>query len=115
DHRVPYQISGDLEPIPHLKDYMLLCGSCNRAKSWSCEHCENWLQIRKPELCVQCYWGSPENYLHIALQQMRRIDLTWSGKEVKSYDAIKKMAKKKNIELPELLKEIILNQSKNRT
>src|SRR3990172_7123007 len=35
DHRVPYEVAGDA-PNPEWDpvDYMLICGSCNRAKSW---------------------------------------------------------------------------------
>lgn len=40
DHRVPYEIAGDAVSL-NSRDFMLLCGSANRAKSWSCEHCEN--------------------------------------------------------------------------
>ena len=44
DHKVPYEVAGDEQESEwNVEDYMLLCGSCNRAKSWSCEHCENWL------------------------------------------------------------------------
>ncbi len=40
DHRVPYEIAGESGSLTP-DDFMLLCGSANRAKSWSCEHCEN--------------------------------------------------------------------------
>ena len=40
--RVPYEVGGDTVSTRRTEDFMLLCGSCNRAKSWSCEHCENW-------------------------------------------------------------------------
>ena len=40
DHRVPYEVAGDVAfDQRDTGSYMLLCGSCNRAKSWSCEHC----------------------------------------------------------------------------
>lgn len=67
DHRVPYEVGGDTADTRNIEDFMLLCGSCNRAKSWSCEHCDNWQNEKKPSLCMQCYWGSPTNYNHIAL------------------------------------------------
>lgn len=86
---------------------MLLCGSCNRAKSWSCEHCQNWIKDKDSQLCLKCYWGSPGNYSHIAKQEMRRLDLLWRNVEVKSYDAIKILAKENNLELPDFVKELI--------
>jgi hypothetical protein len=37
DHRVPYEIGGEAD-TPTLADFQMLCGSCNRSKSWTCEH-----------------------------------------------------------------------------
>jgi len=56
DHRIPYEVGGDgdgseLDP----EDFMLLSGSANRAKSWSCEHCENWNKIKDQKICLTCY------------------------------------------------------------
>jgi hypothetical protein len=46
DHRIPYEISG--EPDESDVDmFMLLSPSANRAKSWTCEHCENWF-VKSP-------------------------------------------------------------------
>jgi hypothetical protein len=107
DHRVPYQVGGDIITSRKIEDFMLLCGSCNRAKSWSCEHCENWTTVKESDLCMQCYWGSPIRYSHIALQEIRRLDLHWAGDEVKYYDAIRIIAEQNNIELPDFVKKII--------
>ncbi|MEO8769104.1 MAG: HNH endonuclease signature motif containing protein [Ferruginibacter sp.] len=108
DHRVPYEVGGDLSVKNRdIKDYMLLCGSCNRAKSWSCEHCENWHATKDPKLCINCYWGNPGNYTHIALNDVRRLDIQWSGSEVNYYDVIKKVADQNKIQLPDLIKKII--------
>lgn len=112
DHRVPYQVSGEGKSERQLEDFMLLCGSCNRAKSWSCEHCENWHESQKPEICMECYWGSPENYNHIALQHIRRLDIQWTGNEVKYYDAIKVVADQNKIELPDFIKKLIEDKLK---
>jgi hypothetical protein len=112
DHRVPYQVSGDKHSERRVEDFMLLCGSCNRAKSWSCEHCENWHESQKPEICMECYWGSPENYNHIALQQIRRLDIQWTDNEVKYYDAIKVVADENKIELPDFVKKLIEDKLK---
>jgi hypothetical protein len=63
DHCIPFEIAGETE-----KTFMLLCGSCNRVKSWSCEHCSNQMKEKDIELCRHCYWANPEHYSHIALQ-----------------------------------------------
>jgi hypothetical protein len=112
DHRVPYQVAGDINEDRRLENYMLLCGSCNRAKSWSCEHCENWKEQKKPALCMECYWGSPEHYNHIALKEIRRLDIQWSDAEVKYYDAIKIIAEQNHVELPDFVKEVIADRTK---
>jgi hypothetical protein len=103
DHKVPYEIGGDLSDHV-LNNYMLLCGSCNRSKSWSCEHCENWRNLKKPSFCMKCYWGKPEDYTHIALEQVRRLDIQWVGDEVKFFDRLKIIASESNLELREYIK-----------
>lgn len=108
DHRVPYEVAGDrVGEERRLEDYMLLCGSANRAKSWSCEHCFNWLHEKSEAICRTCYWAYPENYTHIAMRPIRRIDLTWTDEEVKIYDQLKAQATQAQQELPEYVKEII--------
>ncbi len=113
DHRIPYEVGGDLTD-KEIKHFMLLCGSCNRAKSWSCEHCENWKRLKKPEICMECYWGSPEHYHHIALEEVRRLDLQWNGDEIQYYDALKIIADQNNIELPIFIKQIIADKTKRK-
>jgi len=112
DHRVPYEVGGDTLKTRRTEDYMLLCGSCNRAKSWSCEHCENWKTAKTADICMQCYWGTPTNYNHIATAEVRRLDLHWSGHEVKYYDAVKVIASANKIELPAFLKRVIEDEAK---
>lgn len=107
DHRVPYEVGGDVDIARNVADFMLLCGSCNRSKSWSCEHCENWQKGKNLSFCVVCYWGNPTNYNHIATKDIRRLDLHWTGDEVEFYDAIKVAADQNKIELADFLKIII--------
>lgn len=112
DHRIPYEVGGDLTDRV-LDDFMLLCSSCNRAKSWSCEHCDNWTTSKKPQVCKECYWGWPENYKHIATNEIRRLDIQWDGNEVKYYDTLKVIADKNNLELPKFIKQILVDRAKN--
>lgn len=114
DHRVPYEVDGDINIARIVEDFMLLCGSCNRAKSWSCEHCENWQKQKNPSLCKDCYWGSPTSYQHIALKDIRRIDLHWTGEEVKFFDALKSIADLNNTEVPDFIKAIIVEKTKEK-
>ena len=106
DHRIPYEVAGEgsgSERDP--KQFMPLCGTCNRKKSWSCEHCANW--VAGPEhakICKRCYWASPDRYVHIALQQVRRVEIVWSGEEFSRHDAIAKEAKRLRLPVQSFIK-----------
>ena len=108
DHIVPYEVAGDKNSAEwSIRDFMLLCGSCNRAKSWSCEHCANWLSDQLPQVCLTCYWANPDNYSHIALREVRRADILWSEDEVQAYERLKKAAQIDQFPVPEYVKRII--------
>ncbi|MBT9548984.1 MAG: HNH nuclease [Candidatus Sericytochromatia bacterium] len=85
---------------------MLLCASCQRKKSWSCEHCKNWTE-KTIQSCEGCFWASPENYEHIALEQIRRVDLVFNKNEISIYDKIDKSAKENNIQISQEIKNIL--------
>jgi len=106
DHRVPYEVAGEADELK-TDDFMLLCGSANRAKSWSCEHCENWKSIKDKNICLSCYWAYPEKYNHVAMRQIRRIDLVWQGEEVAQYDKLKADAEKSGVEIPQFVKDVL--------
>lgn len=107
DHRVPYEVAGDDQGALDPAEFMVLCGSCNRAKSWSCEHCRNWQIDRDPKVCMTCYWGGPEKYVHIALRGIRRLDLVWGQDEVPDYEKLLQMSKEAQKEFPEFVKKIL--------
>lgn len=105
DHRVPYEIAGDtgaLAPEP----FMLVDGSCNRAKSWTCEHCPNW-RARDVSVCMTCGWATPERYTHVATIEERRLTLVWQGREVSQYDELAKVARRMQKSPAEQVKIII--------
>ena len=108
DHRIPYEVAGDVAfDKRDTASYMLLCGSCNRAKSWSCEHCRNWTDLKSPETCSTCYWASPESYSHIAMQDARRLEITWAGKETTDYENVRVLAQAAKEPMPEYVKKIL--------
>lgn len=113
DHRIPYEISGELDKL-ETNEFMPLCASCNRAKSWSCEHCPNWVK-KNPEICKTCYWASPERHQHIATENIRRLAIVWKGNSTLEYDKLATIAKNKDIIVPDYVKQILvkyLNQLK---
>lgn len=108
DHRIPFEVLGDdgsKDQDP--KNYMLLCGSANRAKSWSCEHCANWLEQKDGNICKNCYWAYPDDYTHIAMRTARRMDILWTGTEIEVYDRLKKKTEELQQEMPAYVKKII--------
>lgn len=108
DHRVPYEVAGEGGSGSVDESHvMLLCGSCNRAKSWTCEHCDNLTGARDPESCRTCYWGSPEAYNHVALRPIRRADLVWSGDEVRHFDLISALADEMGEKVPDFIKDVV--------
>ena len=116
DHRVPYEIAGESSEEELDPDkFMLVCGTCNRRKSWSCEHCENFTTLRQPTRCLTCYWGTPDTdtYSHIALQQIRRLDLVWSGEEVADFDALRDFAQKQHQDMQSLVKRLLARRTQS--
>jgi hypothetical protein len=113
DHRVPFEVAGEAA-TRDLIDYMPLCGSCNRAKSWSCEHCANWTTIKDPATCRTCYWANPQKYLHIAMRPIRRLDLIWEDTEVADYDGAQEAAANQSLPLPEFVKDVIRKSTRKK-
>ncbi|KPD29653.1 HNH endonuclease [Pseudomonas paraeruginosa] len=105
DHRVPYEVAGDGEhDEENLDAYMLLDASSQRAKSWSCEHCRNWTELLEEDTCRACYWAFPESYTHVAMVEVRRVDLQWDGAEVAVYDRLAQEAKQEGVSVSALIK-----------
>jgi hypothetical protein len=115
DHRVPFEIAGDNGKLSeNIDDYMLLCASANRAKSWSCENCPNWKSKNRPA-CQSCYWAYPESYTHIAMRDIRRLDLLWSGEEIAEYETLIEEAAKVHEDAPEYVKNVLRSHFKNKS
>lgn len=105
DHRVPYEVAGDgAARASEESAFLLICGSCQRSKSWSCEHCMNWQKLKLDASCRTCYWASPETYSHLALEESRREVVVWPANEIKAYEAAAKAAKSRNMTLSEYLR-----------
>ena len=85
DHRIPYEIGGDNNN--NIDAYMLLSPSANRAKSWTCEHCQNW-KIKDRNFCARCFWAYPENYEHVAGRYEKVITLVFTGDEIADYERL---------------------------
>lgn len=107
DHRIPYEVSGDSDGDLDPADFMLLDGSSQRSKSWSCENCQNWQGTKDAQVCRKCYWAFPEDYSHMALLQLRRADVSWVREEVAEYDALKQHATEHKIAEQDLIKRAV--------
>lgn len=113
DHRIPFEIASDSDLLQNKDNYMLLCASANRAKSWSCENCPNW-RAKDLATCKSCYWAYPESYKHIATKEIRRLDLLWSGGDIADYEFLAREALRKNKEIPEYVKNVLQNHIRNK-
>lgn len=108
DHRIPYEVAGEGDSSEESNgDFMLLCGSCQRSKSWTCEQCENWRTTKSHRECASCYWADVENHRHIALDPIRRVDITWVGEETPVYDALRRQAHARSKTIADLIKEML--------
>jgi len=110
DHRIPYEIAGDIDySEENVAPYMLLCGSCNRSKSWSCEQCPNWDE-KIVDTCTSCYWAYPTNYAHVATKDVRRTDILWEGSdEAELYDRISESASQSEQSIQAHIKTLLKN------
>lgn len=111
DHRIPYEVAGDINHLTsEPKLFMLLCGSCNRSKSWSCEHCDNFISKKKIKTCSDCYWSNPKEYHHIAERNMKRIELIFEKHDFSVYEALIKNASDSNISINQAVIELLKNK-----
>lgn len=106
DHRIPYEVAGESQQ-EETDPYQILCGSCNRKKSWACEHCQNVLQNKELDICRSCYWAEPDSFTHVAMQEQRRVDLVWIGDEVANFDKIKTEANSHGRSVQQEIKETL--------
>ncbi len=109
DHRIPYEIAGDnvaQENDPN--SFMLLTGTSQRQKSWSCEHCKNFKFNRDIAICKSCYWAYPESYEHIAMTPMKRIALEFKGEDdIYQYNRLSAYSKHEGISIQDFIKKVL--------
>lgn len=108
DHRIPYEIGGEQQE-DDIDCYMLLSPSANRAKSWTCEHCPNWVQ-KNIEFCRSCFWAHPEDYTHIAGKEERQIIITFTDNEIEDYNKLIELVGQEQAE--STIKDLISNYVK---
>lgn len=107
DHRIPYRVAADAGlAAGDLSAFMLLDAKSQRAKSWSCENCENFVSLRDPTICRSCFWAFPEDYRHVAMVEIRRADIVWQGDEVSDYDELARRAQSQSSSIQEFLKAL---------
>lgn len=114
DHRVPFDIGGELaESERTRKHLMMLCPSCNRSKSWACEHCPNWVaKARNPDVCRSCYWSGNEAHDHSATVLGRWLTLSWQGTEVPDHDEVQEEAQQRGLTMGDAVKQLVLTEAR---
>lgn len=103
DHRVPYEIGGEHNE-DEIEYFMLLSPSANRAKSWTCEHCENW-ERKDTSFCLRCFWAYPEDYDHVAGRFEKIVSVIFSGDEIEDYHKLIRLTGEKTAQ--EIIKGIL--------
>ncbi len=103
DHRIPYEIGGEHDE-KDIDYYMLLSPSANRAKSWTCEHCQNW-ERKDSSFCLRCFWAYPEDYDHVAGKFEKIISLVFTGDEIEDYYKLIELSGEEKAQ--EIIKQII--------
>lgn len=110
DHRIPYEFFGDTRGDLSPKHFMLLCATCNKKKDRATETgCKiTCFKTQDVKIMMSCFWASPDNYTHICMEPIRRIDLAWKGKsQVRVYEKLKKLAGHQGIELQDYIKLVL--------
>lgn len=108
DHRIPYEVTGNDAALDDLGQFMLIDASSQRAKSWSCENCKNLNEIKEIEICQTCFWAFPNNYKHVAMEEERRLSMSWRGdEETSSFDLIAQKAKEEKMSIQEYVKNLL--------
>lgn len=103
DHRIPFQVAGESQRYED-DPFQVLDGSCNRKKSWECEHCQNWLKVKDLAVCETCYWANPDQYTHVAMRKERRVDVIWVRDEVKTFERLSEEARRNERTVAEEIK-----------
>lgn len=103
DHRIPYQVAGNPDGLS-VEEWQLLSPSVQRKKSFSCERCGNFNELQDPTICRDCYWAYPEDYDHVAMTPVRRVDLVWAGEETENYEKLKDLAASQGRDISEIIK-----------
>ena len=57
-------------------------------------------------VCRSCFWAFPENYTHVAGEQVRRIDIEWRGAEVEAFERLRAQAEREDTTVAALLKKL---------
>lgn len=107
DHRIPYEVAGEGSSTSNdISAFMLLSASAQRQKSWDCENCQN-IVTKDILTCKRCYWAYPEEYDHIALKKMARLDIEFVDEEVTLYKKILHHSDMVNEKPQSILKRLI--------
>ncbi len=106
DHRTPYDVGGDPD-IFDVKDWMLLGASSQQRKKHACSNCENQKTIKDPAICRRCYWAYPEDFDHVAMENLRRIDVEFRGSDVDKYNQLEQYANRMELSIGDAIRFLI--------
>jgi hypothetical protein len=67
----------------------------------------NGVEHKKVNICKNCYWASPTQYEHIAMQSIRRVELIWTGEDISLYEALLTRSAAQKQSLSELILSLL--------
>lgn len=59
------------------------------------------------DTCRSCYWAFPEAYSHVAMRDVRRLDILWSGQELIDHAHLQKAAQDHGTTMPGYVKNVL--------
>jgi post-segregation antitoxin (ccd killing protein) len=54
-----------------------------------------------------CYWAQPESYKHVAMRDVRRLDVVWTDQDVEVYDELRQRARDAGLPMSEYVKDTL--------
>jgi Zn-finger protein len=66
------------------------------------------LKLKQVKTCQSCYWANPEQHVHVAMEQIRRVDLVFGGEEAQKFDELRQRCKRRGKSVAQGLKELLI-------
>lgn len=108
DHKIPRAVVGnEATRKDGIEAYQPACRPCNNRKAQECQTCAN----QDPDKCLSCFWASPADYDHWALNPMPDISTLPIRVSPREWSKFRKSAAHKGQTLQEWCLSTLLEKS----